>query len=260
MGVRVAAIQTDIVWEQPAANFERLAVKLRTAASAGARLLVLPEMYSYGFSMATERIAEPPDGPSVVFLREQAMTLGVWVCGSVPERSHHPDAERPSNTFVLAQPDGELHRYRKRHPFSFAQEHEHYLAGDESLTVDIEGVRTSASICYDLRFADDYWELATRTDLYLIVANWPQRRREHWQTLLRARAIENQAWVVGVNRVGEGGDLVYSGDSMIIDPWGEVIVSASRDETTLFADIDAERVADARSRFPVLADRRVRRT
>jgi predicted amidohydrolase len=263
MALRVAAIQTDIVWEQPSANFERLAVKLRTAATAGAQLLVLPEMYSYGFSMATERIAEPPDGPSVAFLREQAVSLGVWVCGTVPERgAAHPggdDSARPSNTFVLAQPDGKLHRYRKRHPFSFAKEHEHYLAGDELVTVEIEGLRTSLFVCYDLRFADDFWEVATSTDLYLVVANWPQRRREHWQTLLRARAIENQAWVVGVNRVGEGGDQVYSGDSTIIDPWGEVIATASRDETTLFADIDAERVADARSKFPVLADRRPRR-
>jgi predicted amidohydrolase len=255
MALRVAAIQTDIIWEQPRANFERLASKLRTAATAGAQLLVLPEMFSYGFSMATERIAEPPDGPSVAFLREQAISLRVWVCGTVPERNHS-DAARPSNTFVLAQPDGKLHRYRKRHPFSFAKEHEHYLAGDELLTVDIEGVRTSPFICYDLRFADDFWGLATRTDLYLVVANWPQRRREHWQTLLRARAIENQAWVVGVNRVGEGSDLVYSGDSAIIDPWGEVIATAARDEVTLLADIDVERVRDARSKFPVLADRR----
>jgi predicted amidohydrolase len=259
MALRVAAIQTDIVWEQPSVNFERLAAKLETAANAGARLLVLPEMYSYGFSMATERIAEPPDGQSVAFLREQAKQLGVWVCGSVPERSE-TDAAKPSNTLVLAQPDGTLHRYRKRHPFSFAKEHEHYRAGDELMTVEIEGVRTSLFICYDLRFADDFWELATRTDLYLVVANWPQRRREHWQTLLRARAIENQAWVVGVNRVGEGGDLVYSGDSTIIDPWGEVIATASRDEATLFADIDAERVSDARSKFPVLEDRRPPRT
>lgn len=253
--LRVAAIQTDIAWEDPRKNFERLAVKLRAAASAGAKLLVLPEMFSYGFSMATERIAEPPDGPSVAFLREQATSLGVWVCGTVPERST-ADAPRPSNTLVLAQGDGTLHRYRKRHPFSFAKEHEHYLAGDELLTVEIEGLRTSTLICYDLRFAYDFWNLAPRTDLYVVVANWPQRRREHWQTLLRARAIENQAWVVGVNRVGGGGDLVYSGDSTIIDPWGEIIATASRDEITLIADLDVERVVDARSKFPVLADRR----
>jgi predicted amidohydrolase len=255
MALRVAAIQTDIVWENPSANFERLETKLRTAATAGARLLVLPEMFSCGFSMATERVAEPPDGPSVAFLREQAKSLGVWVCGSVPERSE-PDAKRPSNTLVLAQPDGKLHRYRKRHPFSFGKEHEHYLAGDDMLTVEIEGLRVSTFVCYDLRFADDFWNLATRTDAYVVVANWPQRRREHWQTLLRARAIENQAWMIAVNRVGEGGDQVYSGDSTIIDPWGEIIATASRDEVTLFADVDVERVTDARSKFPVLADRR----
>jgi predicted amidohydrolase len=255
MALRLAALQTEIVWEQPTANFARLVPKLREAAAVGAKLIVLPEMYACGFSMATGEIAEPPDGPSVAFLREQAEALGVWLCGSVPERAT-VEAERPSNTLVLARPDGTLARYRKRHPFSFADEHLHYAAGDDTLTLDIAGVRTSTFICYDLRFADDFWRLAPSTDLYIVVANWPQRRREHWQTLLRARAIENQAWVVGLNRVGEGNGVVYSGDSMIIDPWGEIVVAASRDETMLLADIDAERVADARQKFPVLADRR----
>ena len=98
--------------------------------------------------------------------------------------------------------------------------------------------------------------LATRTDLYVVVANWPERRREHWKTLLRARAIENQAWVVGLNRVGEAKGISYSGDSMVVDPWGEVVVQASRDATMLLADIDPARVADARDKFPVLRDRR----
>ncbi|KIG16837.1 putative amidohydrolase [Enhygromyxa salina] len=252
--MRIAALQTQIIWEQPAANFERLLPKLREAATAGARMIVLPEMFACGFSMNTAQIAEPPNGPSVSFLREQAASLGVWMCGSVPERAH-AGAERPANTLVLAGPAGELYRYRKRHPFTFANEHEHYEAGREALTRTIEGVRTSAFVCYDLRFADDFWALAERTDLYLIVANWPEKRREHWKTLLRARAIENQAWVVGLNRVGEGGGVVYSGDSMIVDPWGEVVVAASRDETMLLADIDVERVREARTKFPVLADR-----
>lgn len=250
----VAALQTEIVWEDPQANFDRLRPKLAAAAAAGARLLVLPEMYACGFSMNTAAIAEQPEGPSVAFLREQAAELGVWVCGSVPERAQ-ADAPRPANALVLAGPEGELHRYRKRHPFTFANEHEHYEAGSNTLTLTIEGVRVSAFICYDLRFATDFWALAEQTDLYLIVANWPQKRREHWQTLLRARAIENQAWVVGLNRVGEGGGIVYSGDSMIIDPWGEVVCAASRDETTLQANIDPARVSEARRKFPVLADR-----
>ncbi|PRP99011.1 2-oxoglutaramate amidase [Enhygromyxa salina] len=252
--MRIAALQTTIAWEQPAANFERLAPKLRAAAAAGARLVVLPEMYACGFSMDTARIAEPPDGPSVSFLRDQAADLGLWVCGSVPERAE-PRAEHPANTLIFAGPGGELYRYRKRHPFTFAGEHEHYLAGHDTLTRTIEGVRVSAFICYDLRFADDFWALAERTDLYVVVANWPQKRREHWKTLLRARAIENQAWVVGLNRVGEGGGITYGGDSMIIDPWGEIVVAASRDETMLLANIDADRVREARTKFPVLADR-----
>ena len=253
----IAALQTSIVWEDAQANFTRLRPKLAEAAAVGARLVVLPEMYSYGFSMNTAAIAEPPDGPSVSFLVEQARDLGVWICGSIPERPSEA-AERPANTLVLAGPGGELHRYRKRHPFTFANEHAHYLAGDADLTVEIEGLRVSTAICYDLRFADDFWALAESTDLYVIVANWPSKRREHWQTLLRARAIENQAWVIGLNRVGEGGGIDYSGDSMIIDPWGEVVCSASRDEIMLLANIDVERVREARTKFPVLQDRRHR--
>ncbi len=254
----VAALQTDIVWEDPQANFARLRPKLAEAAAVGARLIVLPEMYACGFSMNTQAIAEPPAGPSVNFLIEQACDLGVWICGSVPELPS-AGAERPANTLVLAGPRGETHRYRKRHPFTFANEHAHYLAGDADLTVEIEGLRVSTAICYDLRFADDFWALAEHTDLYLVVANWPSKRREHWRTLLRARAIENQAWVVGLNRVGEGGGIGYSGDSMIIDPWGEIVCSASRDATMLLANVDVERVREARTKFPVLQDRRARK-
>ena len=110
----------------------------------------------------------------------------------------------PSNTLLLAGPQGQLHRYRKLHPFSFAGEHEHYAAGTELLQVELLGLRCSFFICYDLRFANEFWSLAENTDLYVVVANWPARRREHWTSLLRARAIENQAYVAGVNRVGPG--------------------------------------------------------
>ena len=254
--MRVAALQTEIIWEDPAANFERLRPMLRAAQASGAQLVILPEMFACGFSMNTRQIAEPTDGPSVGFLAEQATELGVWVCGSVAELPPGSGPEqRPANTLVVAGPAGERHRYRKRHPFTFANEHEHFRAGDDTLTIEIGGLRVSPFICYDLRFADDFWRLAPTTDLYLVVANWPQKRREHWQTLLRARAIENQAWVVGLNRVGEGGGVSYSGDSSVIDPWGEVVVAASRDETTLLADVSAERVAEARTKFPVLRDR-----
>jgi omega-amidase len=252
--VRVSGIQHDIVWEQPDANFARLAPMIANAAAGGARLIVLTEMFSTGFSMATDRIAEPEAGPSVAFLVEQARAHGVWVCGSAPVRAG--DADRPANRLVLAAPDGSLRHYDKIHPFSYGREHEHYAAGSSFLTVDIEGLRVSGFVCYDLRFADEFWALAPDTDCYVVVANWPASRRAHWKALLVARAIENQAYVVGVNRVGEGRNLAYAGDSMIVDPLGEVLASAAQTETTISANVDAAQVAKVRAEFPFLQDRR----
>ncbi len=251
--MKVAGIQADLVWENPTANFERLGPWVAAAAGAGARLVVLPEMFSCGFSMNADAIAEPIDGPSTDFLRAQARTHGVWVTGSIPER---PTDGRPRNVLVLAAPDGTLHRYAKIHPFTFAKEHEHYDAGTRFVTVNVDGLRVTLFVCYDLRFADEFWATAHDTDCYVVVANWPKKRREHWTTLLRARALENQAYVVGVNRVGTGGALEYSGDSRIFDPWGEPLAAAAMGETILLADVDPQVVADARTKFPVLSDRR----
>jgi len=250
----VAGIQHDIVWEAPDANFERLAPMIAKAAAAGARLVVLSEMFSTGFSMKTERIAEPPDGRSVSFLVDQARANEVWLCASVPERTAAD--ERPFNQCVIAAPDGVTHRYAKIHPFGYGREHEHYAAGEQFLTVDIEGTRCSFFVCYDLRFADEFWQVAKVTDCYIVPANWPASRREHWMALLRARAIENQAYVVGVNRVGAGGKLDYAGDSMIVDPLGEILTIAGDAETTIAADVDPRRVEQVRAEFPFLQDRR----
>jgi predicted amidohydrolase len=253
--MRVAAIQHDIVWEDPEANFVRLEPFLTRAAHDGARLAVLTEMYSTGFSMDTDRVAEPVDGPSTAFLVDAAARHGLWLCGSVPVR--HPGDDLPSNTFVLAAPDGSVHRYRKIHPFSYSGEHEWYRAGDAFATVLVEGVRCSLFVCYDLRFADEFWGLAADTDCYVVPANWPAKRSGHWRTLLRARAIENQAYVVGVNRVGEGGGIEYAGDSAIVGPFGEELADgAGAGEAVLIADVDPAHVAGIRERFPFLADRR----
>jgi predicted amidohydrolase len=252
--MKVAAIQHDIAWEDPPSTFARLDPMIDEAVGAGARLVVLTEMYSTGFSMQTEKIAEPVDGPSTEYLVDQARKHGVWVGASLPER---PDGQAlPFNRFVLAEPDGTAHRYAKIHPFSYAREHERFAAGAEHVTVDVEGVRASLFVCYDLRFADEFWALANDTDCYLVVANWPESRREHWRALLVARAIENQAYVVGVNRVGSGGGLDYVGDSRIVDPLGEVLAEAVDAETVLTADVDPARVAEVRTKFPFLADRR----
>jgi len=252
--MRVAAIQHDIVWEDPDATLDHLGPELAAAATAGAHLALLSEMFSVGFSLDLDRIAEAPDGPSATFLSEQAARHRMWVGGSIPVRD--PALALPVNRFVLAGPDGEQVHYDKIHPFSYAGEDQYYQPGSSFTTVDIDGLRVSLFVCYDLRFADEFWILAPGTDCYLVPANWPSSRRLHWRSLLRARAIENQAYVIGVNRVGEGGGLSYSGDSAIIDPMGEVLAAAAGTEALLVADVDAAVVAGTRARFPFLADRR----
>jgi predicted amidohydrolase len=252
--VRIAAVQHDIVWEDRDANFERLAPQVRRAVGAGAELVLLTETFSTGFSM-TPGIGEPEDGPSARFLAAQAAEHGVWVGGSCPEIQ---DGDQlPHNCFVLAGPDGSTHRYRKLHPFTHAGEHERFRAGTEPVTVEVGGLRITPFICYDLRFADVFWRAAPTTDVYLVPANWPSPRRNHWRTLLEARAIENQAYVVGCNRVGTAGDgTEHSGDSRIVSPMGELLATAAGVETIVLADVDAAEVTATRDRLRFLPDRR----
>ncbi len=251
---RIAAVQHDIVWEDREANFERLAPLVAGAAGLGAGLVLLTETFSTGFSM-TPGIGEPQDGPSAQFLRAMAAEHGVWVGGSCPEIA--PDGPLPYNSFVLAGPDGTAHRYRKLHPFTHAGEHERFRAGEAPVTVEVDGLRVTLFVCYDLRFADVFWRAAPDTDVYLVPANWPSPRREHWRTLLRARAIENQAYVVGVNRVGTAGDgTPHVGDSRVVSPTGELLATAAGVETVLLADVVPGEVAATRDRFRFLPDRR----
>ena len=255
MPLTVAAVQHDIVWEDAAANISALSAEVAAAARSGAGLVVFAEMFTTGFSLAAGRLAEAPDGPTTSFLVGAARQHQVWTAGSVPERT--PGFERPTNRFVLAGPDGELHRYSKIHPFSYGGEHEHFSAGAEPLTAVVGGVRITPFVCYDLRFAYLFWDAAGDTDCYIVVANWPASRRRHWMALLRARAIENQAYVVGVNRVGvDGNGLGYSGDSLVFDPLGAELASAGDAACTISAAVDPGVVASVRAQFPFLADRR----
>ena len=252
--MRIAAVQHDIVWEDRDANFERLAPQVAGAVAAGAELVLLTETFSTGFSM-TPGIGEPEGGPSAQFLAGRAAEHGVWVGGTCPEVA--PGEQLPYNSFVLAGPDGTVHRYRKLHPFTHAGEHERFRAGDGPITVEVGGLRITPFVCYDLRFADVFWTAAPDTDVYLVPANWPSPRRMHWQTLLQARAIENQAYVVGCNRVGTAGDgSEHVGDSRIVSPTGELLATAAGVETVLLADVDAAAVTATRDRFRFLADRR----
>ena len=251
--MKIAAIQHDIVWEDPDANFERLRPRIEAAAADGAGLVVLSEMWSTGFSMKSQEIAEAPDGPTATFMHAVAEESGAWIAGSFPE--HTTGHELPTNRLLLAGPSGEDHRYSKVHPFSYAGEDEHYSPGPGTITVDIDGLRVTPLICYDLRFTDLFWDNAATTDLFVVPANWPAARRDHWTVLLRARAIENQAYVVGVNRVGTAGRLDYTGDSVIIDPLGEQIKAPPGEEAVITGDVDVERVVEVRSDFPFMQDR-----
>jgi predicted amidohydrolase len=254
--VRIAAIQHDITWCDREANFAHLTPMIAGAVASGACLVLLSETFSTGFATDRDDLGEPEDGPSATFLREQAATHGVWVGGSCPEVPVDDPDRRPYNSFVLAGPDGTVHRYRKIHPFTYGGEDRHFRAGDSFTQVVIDGLRVTMFVCYDLRFADEFWCVAADTDVYLVPANWPEARRQHWMSLLQARAIENQAYVVGCNRVGTGGSLTYSGDSRIVDPLGELLATASHGESILLADVTAERVAEVRERFRFLQDRR----
>ena len=250
--MRIALLQTDIAWEDVAENHRRAGRLLAEAATGGARLAILPEMFSTGFSMDSQRIAQPAGGESETFLREQAARRNLWMLASIPERGE----PSPRNMALLVSPQGAVTRYAKIHPFSFAGEHEHYTGGDRVVTAQVEDLRVTPFVCYDLRFPEPFRAAAADTDLFAVVANWPDERREHWRTLLRARAIENQAFVAGVNRVGDGGRLHYAGDSAGISPLGETLAEGDDRERVLFFDADPAAVEKLRSRFPALKDRR----
>jgi predicted amidohydrolase len=251
--MKVAAVQHDIVWEDPASTRKLVEPMIAAAAAGGARLICLTEMYATGFSMHPERIAEDEGGPNEQFLLDQARQHRAWLVASIAQWGADG---RARNNAVVASPEGTVARYAKIHPFGYAGEDKHYAAGDEFLTVDVDGLRVSVFVCYDLRFADEFWVRAPETDLYLVPANWPQPRQEHWRALLRARAIENQAYLVGVNRVGTVKELSYSGDSAIIDPLGRVLAEASIGPSVLVAEVDPAEVGRVRAELPFLADRR----
>jgi len=248
----VAGLQLDLAWEDPEMNFRRADVQAARAAAAGAQLVVLPEMFATGFSMEARRMAAHADAIRA-FLADLARRYGVWVLGGLAE----PAEPLPCNACELYRPDGSrvLH-YRKIHPFTLADEPLHYGRGDKVETAEVEGVRLTPFICYDLRFPELFRATAARTDLFVVIANWPALRRHAWKTLLLARAHENQAFVLGVNRVGEGSGRPHSGDSALVDPSGVTVASAAAQAGIFMGDVDPEQVRAERERFGFLDDRR----
>jgi predicted amidohydrolase len=187
------------------------------------------------------------------FLADLAHREGIWVLGGYAEAGD----PKPHNACSLFDPGGDerLH-YRKIHPFSLANEPEHYRGGDQVLTAEVEGVRLTPLICYDLRFPEPFRAAADRTDLFAVIANWPEKRSNAWRILLAARAVENQCFVLGVNRVGVGSGQPHRGDSALLDPFGHVRASASRDPAVVLGPVTAREVEKARRMFSFLRDRR----
>jgi predicted amidohydrolase len=248
----VAGIQFDIAWEDPVENFRRVAPLARHAVAEGAEMLALPEMFATGFTMRSEEMAMHARA-TFEFMAETASRHGVWIVGGYAE----PGDRRPANACSVIAPDGrEALHYRKIHPFSLANEPDHYEAGEGLHTVEISGLGVTPLICYDLRFPELFRVAAMATDLFVVIANWPARRGHAWRTLLAARAIDDQSWVLGVNRVGEVDGYVHSGDTSLVDPWGKVVATLVDEPGVVTGEVVASEVREARKRFRFLEDRR----
>lgn len=243
--LKVSIVQSDLHWHDARENREMFSLAIQNIKER-TDLIVLPEMFTTGFSMDAPGLAEPMDGDTVVWMKQIAATHGAAVCGSVII----VDGNTYFNRFICVMPDGSAATYDKRHLFRLADEHSHYAPGNILQTFEIKGFRIRPMICYDLRFPvwsrnrGDY-------DLLLYVANWPSRRHNAWATLLRARAIENLSYLAGVNRVGlDGNDLPYIGGSAIIDYLGNDLVDLGDQEGTGTATLDLATLRNFRDKFP----------
>lgn len=249
--MRLTIVQTDLHWENPAANRAMLADRLRPL-TGQTDLVVLPEMFTTGFSMNAKSLAEDMAGPTVQWLREQAALLGAVVVASFICR----DKELFYNRLLAVRPDGQYTAYDKRHLFGLAGEHHTYTAGTERIVFEWQGWRIRPLVCYDLRFP--VWsrqDQAAPYDLLLYVANWPARRGHHWRSLLPARAIENQCYVAGVNLVGtDGNGHTYQGDSGIWDFSGQALCRISGQSGLFTAALSLEDLRTYRTQLPFLED------
>ena len=249
--LHVSFIQTNLHWENPKANLKMFDVKLDSVPN-NTDLIVLPEMFSTGFSMAPSRLAEPESGTSVNWLKSIAKRKNCVVTGSLIISENG----KFYNRLYWVKPNGRFEIYNKRHLFSLAGEENHYAPGTDRLVVDLKGFKIMPLICYDLRFP--VWSRNDLNyDLLLYVANWPERRAFFWKQLLIARAIENQSYVIGVNRVGDDGNgIFHSGDSTCLDPLGESIATAKHGEEEIInVIIYKDKIKEVRDRFMFLNDK-----
>jgi predicted amidohydrolase len=249
MNLRISLLQFDIAWENPEANITYLDQQIDELPETD--LIILPEMWSTGFSMQPEKVAEPTDGPSVTWMIRKANEKNAVLAGSLSTRQEG----RFVNRFYLVYPDGHIKTYDKKHLFSFGKEDQHYSAGHTQLIADVLGWKIMPIICYDLRFP--VWCRNTADyDLLIVVANWPAARIHHWDALIRARAIENQCYVAAVNRTGtDGNGLVYNGHSGLTDMNGEHFINMGETLGKATFTLEKSTLADYRNHFRFLQDR-----
>ncbi len=253
--MNVVAVQLYIVWEDKEANFDCVRTLVENTVMEAGSLIVLPEMFATGFSMDVAHIAEEPGGMTETFLAELAREYSAYVVAGVVTKASDG---RGRNEALAVAPSGEIAaRYCKLHPFTYGDEDKHYAAGEEIATFGCGDFVAAPFICYDLRFPEAFRAAVSRgATLFPVIANWPEAREKHWTALLQARAIENQAYVVGVNRCGNDKANTYSGRSMIVDPMGTVLAAAEPGQGLLHAVLEREALEEYRERFPALNDMR----
>jgi len=249
--ISVSFIQADVVWEDKVKNLDFFSEKIDKL-KINSDLIVLPEMFNSGFSLSPEKNFEQENGETVLWLVHQATQKKVAIAGSLIIKENN----NFYNRLVFVYPNGDIKFYNKRHLFRMAGEHNHYTAGNQKVVVEYLGWKIILLVCYDLRFPVWSRNIDNQYDMMIYVANWPHSRVSQWETLLAARAIENQAYVLGVNRVGtDGNGFYYSGFSKIINPKGEYLVTASKDEVICkTAELDYQKLVKYRQSFPVSSD------
>jgi predicted amidohydrolase len=251
--MKLIGVQVDIVWEDKAATFDRVRRLLQAARPPAGSLVVLPEMFATGFSMNVAGIQEGSKRLGEQFMESVAREYGAYILGGVATLGADGKGR---NQAVAYSPQGrELVRYDKNYPFRIGGESEQYKAGDSCAYFDWAGMKVSPFVCYDLRFPELFRRaVKERPQMIAVIASWPAVRDYHWVTLLQARAIENQAWVIGVNRCGKDPKHTYSGRSLIVDPHGRIVTDAGSAEGVISAEVDPKTADELRHELPFLED------
>jgi omega-amidase len=253
--MKVFCCQHDIVWENKPANHAKVRLLLKAANIPEGSLVLLPEMFSTGFSMNVPAIAEGTACETEKFLASLARELGITLLAGAVVVG--PDGRGRNQSITFSPTGAELARYSKMQPFSLGGELEHYTPGEEIVTFSWCGFTVAPFVCYDLRFPELFRAAAHRgAELIAVIANWPVTRIQHWITLLQARAIENQAYVAGVNRCGTDLRYIYNGRSILVSPHGEILADAGNGESVIGAEVDLAAVTKWRNDFPALRDSR----